>query len=223
MPYRPFLSARKGEIDMSFEQMKTISIILYSGSALMFLLAVFFFFTFRIPQVISFLSGSQERKEVAALRKKGIASAENAHGTFPKTQRKRKSGLKGPTGEVEDMASRQAATEKIRTEELPESIRSKVSPSTVSPSEAQTAPPVSSAAPYTVQPTEIPPMDFTSPPTEVLSMEQVSPPISSSQVAEGHTQPLSPMPTAEKESTGFEVEIYPEFELFFYASSIPID
>jgi len=34
---------------------------------------------------------------------------------------KEKSGLKGPTGEVEDMASRQAATEKIRTEELPES------------------------------------------------------------------------------------------------------
>jgi len=28
------------------------------------------------------------------------------------------------------------------------------------------------------------------------------------------------MPTAEKESTGFEVEIYPEFELFFYRPAL---
>ncbi|HNZ63068.1 MAG TPA: hypothetical protein PKH23_01885 [Bacillota bacterium] len=185
---------------MSFEQMKTISLVLYSGAALMFLLTVITFFMFRIPQVIGFLTGSQERKEVAALRRSGTASVESGGVSRGKRKHGRKPG-KDPSSRRDSAgADRLAATEKIRTEELPDIS----GPRAAASSPVPPAPPPPPAAPAPEFPAE-PHMPH------------------AEEAPNAATELLSPVPTAGEDTAIRYLEIQPEFELYFYASSIPVD
>lgn len=186
---------------MSFEQMKTISLVLYIGAGFMFLLTVLLFFKFRIPQVIGFLTGSQERKGVAALRKGG-ASQESVHVALPKKKQKGKTAKKVSSRNAEAVAGHQVTNEKIRTEELPDSTRPQVASPPVMPPMAHTAQP--HVAP--------PPMAFHSEPTTLLS-----------QTSQEETQLLSPVPDVSAEPPIRGIELQLELELYFYASSIPVE
>ncbi len=205
-------------IELSFEQMKTISLVLYGGAGLMFLVTVLLFFMFHIPQVIGFLTGTQERKGVAALRKEGVASLESAHNVSPMKKRKGKAGAKFSSRDAKAVAAQQVTTEKIRTEELLEEVRSKHEPAFAPSPMAQGAPSPSAPPPGAQAETQLLSSDL--PQTAQAETQLLSP--EPPRAAHGETQPLSPAMSSEQEPAGFDIAIQPEFELYFYASAIHV-